>query len=139
MTAEPDLAVRRPFQWGILILADPTASGVRWPELVRGAAFAATPSCVVTVVRHAQDTDSDPTLAPDDVVPPFEVSVRCWVNRQQTTETSFDGLLELPSGSLQLGDADRWDKITMPSDVWPIQIATFPPDHPEQVDIWLGR
>jgi hypothetical protein len=108
--------------------------------LERGAAFAASRSCLEVVVRHAQDTDRDlSTLGPSDAVPPFEVLVRCWLNTEPSSDTYIEATLDVPSGRVVVGDAERWDTIQLVPGMWTLRVATTPADHPREVDIWLNQ
>jgi hypothetical protein len=133
------LEVARPFEWGIVLVCDEQASD-DWPSLERGAAFATSSSCLAIVVRHAQDTDADlGSLQPSDPVPPFNVSVRCWVNETPPSDASIRVDLEVPSGRVVIGDAERWDTIDLVPGGWAVSVTTGPVDHPESVDIWFNR
>ena len=119
------------------MLCDASTSG-DWPDLERGAAYAASGTCLQIVVRHAQDTDVDlSTLAPSDPVPPVEVIVRCWVNVAPSPLARIGGSFEIASGRLVLGDAERWDTIDLVPGTWTILARTSPADHPELVEIWI--
>jgi hypothetical protein len=123
------LDIRRPFQWGILIIADPRASAL--PELVGGEAVVASDSAVIVGVRHAQDVDD---LDDTD----FEVAVSCAPGPvERGSALAFDGVLTVQSGRLDVGDANHWDALLVSPGRWRIQIETDPAEHPERLTVWL--
>ena len=139
MVDEPELTIRRPFEWGIVLIAD-SEHGGELPELQRGHPCAAGPSVLIVVVRHAQDTDADlAALDPNDVVPSFEVTVRCWKARPPLESPTFLTELDLSSGSVEIGDADRWDALILAPGRWKVSVKAEPADHPEVVDLWFQR
>lgn len=128
----PKLRIRRPFNWGVLMLSDAGADDV--PELGRGSTFATTPHALVVAVRHAQDVDFEALdLAPDDVVPPAEVTLRGGPGRHEAED--FRCVLDLPSGELRVGDAEHEDTVSIPPGRYVLSVALDHTDHAEEVDV----
>lgn len=133
------MRIRRPFGWGVLTLLD-TEAGGEWPELRPGARYAAGPSVLCLVVRHAQDVDADlEAREDDDLISPFEVEVRCRVDALPPSPVDLVVELACPSGRLEVGDADRWDALELPPGRWTVSVRAEPPGAPERVDIWFRR
>jgi hypothetical protein len=120
--------VDRPFGWGLLLIGDRTLQEV--PSIDPDAAVAATGSCVG--VRHAQDVD----LGSGD----NEFRVSLGVRLGQPTETSvcFDGVIDVPSGEITFGDADRQDSLDVVPGRWRVQVNLEPEDFPEHAEIWIS-
>lgn len=126
------LRIRRSFNWGVLMLSDAGTEDV--PELGRGSTFANTPHALGIAVRHAQDVDFEALdLAPDDVVPPAEVTLR--VGPGQHEAEDFSCVLDLPSGELRIGDAEHEDAVSVPPGRYVLSVALDHLDHAQEVDV----
>jgi hypothetical protein len=53
------------------------------------------------------------------------------------TAVHFDGVIEVPSGRITVGDADGEESLLVTPGPWRIQLALAPEDLAEQVDIWI--
>lgn len=128
----PSLALKRAFNWGILMLSDANAKDV--PELDRNSTFAATPDALVIAVRHAQDVDYEVLgLGPDDVVPLVEVSLRLTPGSHEAAD--FRCVLFVPSGEIRVGDAEHEDARTLAPGHYLFTVAVDDIDHAEDVDV----
>jgi hypothetical protein len=136
--SSPALDIRRPFHWGIVTFCD-DRDLEPWPDLVRGESFAASEICVVALVRHAQDIETDLSdLNPNDPLPFAEVNVRVWVDDAPSVGGfQFDGVLRINSGTLNVGDADRWDAMELPPGPWRLRVRTSPVNHASQLLAYL--
>ena len=135
---QPDLEVLRPFGWGILLVADSATSEI--PEMEEGVPFPSTATAVAVPVRHTQDVDIDGlALTADEAIPEFAVKVRAFVGHEADCPVRFDGRIEVPSGRVSVGDADRDDTLELEPGLWRLQVALSPPDYPDRVDVWLTR
>src|SRR5581483_786068 len=136
---QPILEASRPFEWGIVLVCDGQSTD-EWPELQRGAAFAASRACLGIVVRHAQDTEADvESLKPSDPVPPFKVAIRCWLDAVPPPDAPIRIALDVPSGRVVVGDAAGWDSIELLPGEWSVCAAPRPFDYPESVDLWFTK
>lgn len=128
----PPLAIKRSFNWGILMLSDGDSKDV--PEFDHGSTFATTPHALVVAVRHAQDVDYEALdLGSDDVIPPAEVSVRVAPGGPENAD--FSCVLDLPSGRLRVGDADHEDAVMVPPGRYSFAVTLDDIDHAGDVDV----
>jgi hypothetical protein len=72
----------------------------------------------------------------DQEVPPLHPGVLVTAS-SSSIALSFDGVIEVPSGRITLGDADDVEELEVTPGRWRVQVAAEPGDHPEQVDIWI--
>jgi hypothetical protein len=99
--------IRRPFHWGIVfMLAEEQKANI--PEPVRDQLVSANESGISVSVRHAQDSDE----VEGDYIKFAEVQIgfRVLDAPPVTTEYRrevFRGTIDLPSGRLNVGDADE--------------------------------
>jgi hypothetical protein len=128
--------VHRPFVWGILLIGDSASPGV--PATEPGVAVVATRTVVAIGVRHAQDVDFEPA---DDgqEVPQFSVTVEVRLGQLAETAVHFDDVIEVPSGRITVGDADREQSLLVTPGPWRIQLALTPEDQAEKVDVWITK
>ena len=128
--------VDRPFGWGVLLIGDSASPGV--PATESGVAVVATRTMVAVGVRHAQDVDFD---SADDgqEVPQFSVPVEVRLGERAETAVHFDGVIEVPSGRITVGDADSEESLLVTPGPWRIQLALNPEDQAEQVDVWITK
>jgi hypothetical protein len=125
------LSIERPFEWGGLLLADRDAEIL--PEVERGATIGANQNAIWLVVRHAQDFDfTNEELGKPTVR--VEVSIGL-----PETPCDFEGIIELLSGHLTVGDADDEQVVEVPSGIYRIQISLDQPNHAEAVHVWLSK
>lgn len=130
----PKLHIRRPFNWGILMFSDAGSEHV--PELGQDSTFATTAHALVVAVRHAQDVDFEARdLAPDDVIPPAEVTVRGGPGRHEPEAEDCSCVLDLPSGELRVGDAEHEDTVPLPSGRYVLTVTVDHIDHADEVDV----
>ena len=77
-------------------------------------------SVLSVVVRHGQDTEAGlETLGDGDPIPLFE--------------------LQVPSGRIEIGDAEQWDTLHLRPDTWLASARTAPVDHPERLELWFTQ
>lgn len=128
------LELHRPFHWGVLLIGDPETADIpnRGPE----GAIVSNGALVVVPVRHAQDVEF--SGRGDEEIPPFVVSVRCSPGVSQSQEMGFDGVIDLPSGLMSIGDADTEEVLTLTPGRYRLQIEVHPNDHPERVHVWYS-
>jgi hypothetical protein len=134
--AADDVALRRPFGWGVLFLGDSRADHIEVdPETL--VTWGREDQTVAVLVRHAQDVDADvlDALADDDEVPEVEVSVNVHWGAADTADV--EGVIAVPSGVLAIGDADVEEPISVTPGRWCVQISLEPREHAERVDVWL--
>lgn len=129
-----DLDLQRPFGWGVLMLSDAHTNDT--PLSLDSGPVAATPGAVAVKVRHAQDVEFD-GLDDDEEVPLFVVNVSMAVGPSRDSGLAFDGVLDLPSGTLLIGDADREDVVTIDPGLYRVQIWLDDWDYAENVRIAL--
>jgi hypothetical protein len=128
-----DVQLKRPFEWGLLLLLDREAP--EGPQLT-DAVVSASPSALGVKVLHAQDVDLG-GFEPGDVVPPAEVRVRIHVGDRPTSETLFSGSIDIPSGVLIVGDAEHEEALEVGPGRWSVQVDCSPADFAEDVQVWL--
>lgn len=121
-----DLHISRAFHWGIVILGDAEMMDI--PRAI-SARMTASDSAAVVVVRHAQDV----RLGEDE----FTVEVCVKAGRSELAELAFDGVLQVRSGRLEVGDADQWDAFGVAPGSVRLQISASPAESPEAVQVWV--
>lgn len=127
--------VKRPFSWGVLLLMDRDASDV--PSL-GDAPVSAWGRGLAVKVLHAQDVDATGYLA-DAAVSPAQVEVQMRIGSAlQPGAETFRGAIDVPSGVLTVGDAEREDALAIGPGRWTVEIDCTPPDHAEIVRVWLS-
>lgn len=131
MTTDADVTLTRAFAWGVCIVGD--ADGEDVPTLGSGV-VAASASCVVVATCHASDVDLD-GLADDDVVAPALVVVRIRVGVAGAGPFAFDGVLDLASGALSIGDADEQHVLRLGVCRCRVQVAAN--EAADAVDVWV--
>ena len=135
--AGEDLRISRAFGWGLLIIADSTATDLDDVDPDLPVTWARDHAHVG--VRHAQDVDVDDLeLDDDDELPEAEVSVTVRLRAAAEDATAFDGVIEVPSGTITVGDADEEEALVVGAGSWRLQIDLDPPEHPTEVDIWVS-
>jgi len=82
-------------------------------------------------VRHAQDVEVG------SAVREFYVSLEVRLAQPAETAVCFDGVIDVPSGRITFGDADRQDALDVAPGRWRVQVALDPEDYPEHVQIWI--
>jgi len=134
MIDEPEcrLEFHRPFHWGVLFIGDPETVDI--PEMRLDGAISSSAALVAVPVRHAQDIE----YSGREKIHPFAVSVSCSPGVDQGQELSFDGVINLPSGLMSVGDADSASILTLAPGTYRIQIAVHPYEHPERVRFWYS-
>lgn len=127
--------LRRPFAWGVLLVGD--ASDARIPSVPAEGSISRSATQVAIPVRHEQDV----ALSGDnpDEITPFAVRLSCSGGTAQSQALEFDDVIELPSGRLAIGDADRVETVGLSPGRWRIQVAMEPAHHAEVVRVWYSR
>jgi len=99
--------------------------------------FAASSSALIVVVRHAQDVETDglDALAPDEPVPQAQVAVEVVIVPEPVDAADFQCELVVTTGMIDIGDADHWDTMHLPSGTWLAQVVVIPADAPDHVEI----
>ena len=98
-----EVAVSRPWHWGIAVLSAP---GAPVPEILDQSCVTGTAEALVIKVRHAQDVDVERFEGDWDWAI-ATIRMRSMAEFEDTTETvAYQGLLRLPDGRLAVGDAD---------------------------------
>ena len=120
-----------PFGWGLLLIGDGASQEL--PSIRRGVAVTATGSVIAVGVRHAQDVE------PGSAIHEFHVSVEVRVGQPADRSHCFDCLIDVPSGRITLGDADREEEVDVGPGRWRVQVALEPEDLPEHVDVWITK
>lgn len=87
-------------------------------------------------VRYAQDVEiSSPA---DEEIAPFEVSACCSSGVSGGHELAFDTVVELLSGLMAIGDAEREELLRLTPGIYRIQIEADPSVHPEWINVWYS-
>lgn len=126
---------KRPFRWGIVLFLD--RDSVEVPELSHSWISESRHGFVIKV-RHAEDVDLN-AVSDEEDVPPAEVQIAIWVDREAPGPVSYSGVVDVPSGVLAVGDADLEDALPIGAGRWSVQIACEPPTHSDRVTVWLRR
>lgn len=104
-----------------------------------GSVVTATGSGLLISVHHAQDVNLE-GLADDEPIPGFIVAVDCWRTAAPSgTTVIWEGDLDIPSGRLLIGDAEREDVLELTPGRWHVEVAADPPDYPDEVAIWFSK
>lgn len=135
---DAEARLHRAFHWGLLTIADAPATELGDVDPDRAVTWAA--DHVHVLVRHADDVDPDVLagLADDDEVP--EALVAVTVHRPGTVadDAEHDGVVDVASGRLTVGDADDEHVIALPPGRWRVQVQASPADQPQHVEVWLS-
>jgi hypothetical protein len=126
---------RRSFGWGLLLILDRDASEVPEPS---EAVVSQSKDGLAVKVLHAQDVDLFGN-EPVDVVPPAQVRIEMQIGDRPPGAVSFSGTIDVQSGVLTVGDADREDSLHLGAGRWAVQVDCQPLEHAELVFIWLQR
>jgi hypothetical protein len=97
--------IRRPFHWGIVVVAD-SESGGSIPDVDPETAVSSNEHGIVILMRHAQDIDS---FEGEIEWAEAEVLVRLLAQLETQSDGRrevFRGRLATPSGRISIGDAD---------------------------------
>jgi hypothetical protein len=97
--------IRRPFHWGIVIVAD-EESGGQIPDVDPANLVSSNEHGIVATIRHAQDVDS---FAGEFDWAEAQVVVRLLPHEERPATTRrevFRGAILVPSGRISIGDAD---------------------------------
>jgi len=98
-----EVTIARPWHWGIAIVSAPGAAVPETPYL---SLVTATSDALVIKVRHAQDIEAE-VFEGDWDWATASIHVRSLIDFDQVQESvAFEGLLQLPTGELTIGDAD---------------------------------
>lgn len=130
-----DLRLQRPFGWGVLMLVDAQAHDTAL-ALATGP-VAATPTALAIRVRHAQDVELD-VHDGESVVPLCTVNVAVAAGPSTDADLAFDGVLDVPSGTLLVGDPDQENALDVGPGRYRVQVWLDDPDHAEHVRIAIS-
>lgn len=130
----PEVCFRRPFHWGILNVAD--AGSRRLPDLEPGHAVSWGDDAFDITVRHAQDVEWD-GLEDDELIPLAEVEVRVHLG-VPAPEGVPEGVIAVPSGRIDLGDADSNHQVDVAPGSWRVAVRPQPSGDAELVDLWFS-
>ena len=113
--ASDSTTIRRPFHWGIVVVADAEGSQP-YPEVEPTQPVTADQNAVIVTVRHAQDVE---LASGDQKIPLAEVEVQVLLHTEEVPAQDdrrelYRGTLELPSGRVYVGDADEQVEFTAP-------------------------
>lgn len=128
----PGFQLRRPFNWGLLLLADQASTELPEGPRSRPPYVTATQSAAAIAVRHAQDVD-------DLHAGPAEVTVNLYVDTAPERDPAYLGSIDIPSGVIEVGDAEETEALEIGAGHWTLQISAEPTEHPEKISIWLNR
>jgi hypothetical protein len=130
------LKVTRSFGWGFLAISDASHSG-DIPELGPGGRVGISPQALGIAVRHALDNDIH-VLDDEGYGVLATVTVLCSAGLASDVALEIDTVMQIPSGRLQVGDPDENAVVELSPGAWRIQVALNPPDHAEEVRVWLS-
>ena len=127
----------QPFHWGLLIAHDDDAD---WevPRGVGKGGVAGNTSCLAIPVRHSQDVKVDEDRDPEAPPPQAQVAV-VLTTRPLEILPDYDRPFQCPTGRLQVGDADEYRLVQVPSGNLRVQVWLEPEEHAERVVIALQR
>ena len=127
----------QPFHWGLLLAFDNHGdSDWELPGGLGEGEVSASRTCLAAPVLHAQDVRFDETADPNVLLPEALVEVLV-VHGVLTEPADFVGVLECPSGHLQVGDADEYRIIQVPEGDLDVQVRLEPKERAERVVIAL--
>jgi hypothetical protein len=136
MQALSTVAVTRPWQWGIVILSDPTLGG-EIPQVEPNARVSANDKGVVVVVRHAQDVES---FEDDFDWAEATATVRHWSAApvyEDGWTAVFEGRITTPSRRLWIGDADDEVVVSGLTETSTIRVSSPSDDLDSPDRIWI--
>lgn len=129
MTGAPGeriVSLSRPFNWGGVLVTDSATAEI--PASFGQEGLVRSTTCLGFVVRHAQDVE----LSADG---PFEVTVDVrWGPPEGVV--SIAHLIDVPSGSLSIGDAEAEEVIPVVGSCL-VSVDLDDARHAEHVTIWL--
>ncbi|HCT75307.1 MAG TPA: hypothetical protein DGT23_01670 [Micromonosporaceae bacterium] len=126
MEDDQHLRRKRPYYWGAIYISDADCQedfdidfhGGEGPVL-------SSASHVAVVVTHAG------TAAEGEA----DVTLDLWVKTQRSEGLPYEVALELPSGRLNVGDADDDDELALWPGLWLLQFAVDDPEEAHHVEI----
>jgi len=127
---------RQAFRWGLLLAFDDQAEWAL-PEGVGSGAILASSTCLAVPVLHAQDVEVPGDWPEDEALPEAEVEVRV-VLGVIPDEAEFVGVLECPSGRLNVGDADFSQVLGVPVGLLALSVTREPVKFAESVTITIA-
>ncbi len=133
---EDEVRWSQPFHWGLLTAFDDSTNW-KSPGDIREGRVTATDDCLAIPVLHAQDVEFDESTDPDEPLPEAEVEV-ILTSRPLSGSTDYTGLLRCSSGRLQVGDADEYRLVQVPSGDLEVGVRLEPREHAERVFIALS-
>jgi hypothetical protein len=123
-------SAHRPFRWGVLVVRDPRSADFDTSTDI--SAITSTTNSILIPVRHAQDIEIP---SGDSGKSPLNVSVSCEPIEDEISTPAFDGMIDLPSGQLSIGDAYSEQLLALGRGRWRIVISLEPFQHAQVVDI----
>ncbi|MGH9153441.1 MAG: hypothetical protein ACRD03_13810 [Acidimicrobiales bacterium] len=133
MNGSSKRALRRPFNWGVVLVMDSDSADV--PLRLDDSGVARSPTGMAFAVRHAQDVEAV-GLAPDEPVPPFVVEVRVLPGPPDRA-TTVEHEIRVDSGAITVGDAEAEERLEVAPGEFLVSILLDDPAHAEHVTIWL--
>jgi hypothetical protein len=133
------VSLRRSFAWGVFFIGDSKADVVEVnPDVA--VTWGREDEALAVGVRHAMDVDDQvlDALDDDEEVPWVEVTVNVHWGGPSASRTDGDGLIDVPSGVVTIGDANFEDVFALPPGRWRVQLSLEPHDNAEHVDVWLS-
>lgn len=127
-------SVKRPFNWGVVLLCDRATSAI--PESLNADGVGRTPTCLALSVRHAQDVEG-PSTGPDAELPPFDVLIEVGLGEPDERYAIEHGIT-VASGALTVGDADAHEEFPLRPGRYRLYVAREPDKNAERLRVWIA-
>jgi hypothetical protein len=128
----------RPYRWGAIYAFDHDAEDFPEDSIDSEGAVWATPRWITIGVRHAFSGPVPDGHPADMAVPLVRVELLVRVQAEPVAEARYDEVIEVPSGILNIGDANENDDVELQPGRWRMQINLDPPAEATKVDIVLS-
>jgi hypothetical protein len=139
VTAISEVHRVRPYRWGAIYAFDSDEDD--FPEdSIRGddRQVWGTPHWITIGVRHAFTGDVPDDHPPDAPIPLVDVESVIRIQDEAGDASMYDEVLHLPSGVLNIGDANESEDLQLRPGHWRVQINLDPLDEATRVEIVLS-
>ncbi len=126
-------SIRRPFNWGVVLVSHHGSKEV--PLDLDEGGFGTSATALAFAVRHAQDVDLH-GIPENGLVPLAEVTVEVTAG-PPVGPTARQHVLDIPSGTLSIGDADGEELIPIQRPRCRVSVALDEPQHAEHARVWV--
>ena len=122
MAVTLEIHTTRPYFWGAIYAFDADRAVPDSGDLRREGEVWTGPDCVVIGVQHASTAPVSENFPSDAPIPPAEVGLRIQVRDEPVRKAMHEVSIDVPSGILNIGDADKSEDLQLRPGRWRLQI-----------------